>query len=342
MLFYTKSVIDPVVSKVTSGIIFFLFLSCISFAQKNQKKQIQEADLLFFQKQYREAGIAYSKLYDKSKDRSLLLKIGDSYFSEQNYIQSQKYYHDYFGDTLFENIPQFGNYAKSAKMNGNIPLVVKLNKVMYEKTQDQNAKLIYETYRLYTDSLAYTRSYDLDSNYCCVVLDATYAIDTLAAPLFYLWDFGEGITKEGVSVENCFPKAGEYTVVLSVMDRQTGYTRKNDTTLSIVLEEQPVKFVSPKIGRRYFYLDFDASNINLPAYDIIEYIWDMGTGETTTGKKIKYKFNESADYKVRLTLLAKNIFNHKLELFSAYRTVEVRENYEMPSKKYSDDRNNAK
>lgn len=342
MPFYIKPAIDFTASKISGGILFFLFLSCLSFAQKKQKKQIQEADLLFFQKQYREAGIAYSKIYDKSKDRSLLLKIGDSYFSEQNYIQSQKLYHDYFGDTLFENIPQYGNYAKSAKMNGNIPLVVKLNKVLYEKTQDQSAKMMYDTYRLYTDSLAYIRSFDLDSNYCCMVLDAYSAVDTLAAPLFYLWDFGEGNTKEGISVENCFPKAGEYKVVLSVMDRQTGYTRKNDTTLSIVLEEQPVQFVSPKIGRRYFYLDFDASSINLPAYEIIEYIWDMGTGETTTGKKIKYKFNESAFYKVRLTLLAKNIFNHQLQLFSAYRTLEVRENYEMPSKKFSDDRDKAK
>lgn len=308
----------------------------------SQKKEIQEADLLFTQKMYREASISYQKIYDKTKDRKMLLKLGDCSFSIENYLQAQKYYGDYFKDTLFENIPQYLNYAKSAKMNGNIPLVVKLNKQIYEKTEDQSAKKIYDTYRLYTDSLRFIRSYDLDSNYCCIVLDATAAIDTLAVPLFYLWDFGDGKTKEGISVENCFAKAGEYNVVLSVMDRQTGYTRKNDTTLSIVLEEQPVKFISPKIGRRYFFLDFDASQIILPAHEIIEYIWDMGTGETTTGKKVKYKFSESADYTVRLTLLAKNIFDHHVELFSAYRTVSIKENYEMPSKKFSDDLDKAK
>jgi len=328
--------------KAIIWVFFFVLISISSFAQKKQKKQLENADLLFYQKQYREAGIAYLKIYEKNKDRSLLLKIGDSYFSEKNYIQSQKYYTTYFGDTLYEDIPQYRNYAISAKENGNIPLVVRLNKVIYEKTQDQNARTIYENYRLYTDSLSFVRSYDLDSNYFCIALDATYAIDSLAAPLFYLWDFGEGKTKEGISVENCFQSAGEYKVVLSVMDRQTGYTRKNDTTLTILLEEQPVKFISPKIGRRYFFLDFDASQISLPAYQIIDYIWDMGTGETLTGKKIKYKFNESANYTVRLTLLTKNIFSQKRELFTAYRTISVRENYEMPSKKFSDDRDKAK
>lgn len=326
-----------------SVILFVAFLFFFSFsasAQKNQKKKVQEADLLFYQKQYREAGIAYFNIYakSKSKDSSLLLKIGDCYFYDQNYLQSQKYYNDYFGDTLYKNVPQYLNFATSAKMNGNIPLVVKLNKTIYEKTQDQGAKTIYESYRLYTDSLRFIKSYDLDSNYSCIVLDASYAIDTLAAPLFYLWDFGNGKIREGIRVENCFPGPGEYKVELSIMDRQTGYTKKNDTTLTILLEDQPVKYTSPSIGRKYFLLDFDASQINLPGYEIVEYIWDMGNGETKTGKKIKYKYNESADYTVRLSLLTKNIFNHKFELLSAYRTISVRENYEMPSKKFSDDR----
>lgn len=323
---------------------FFVLLVLFLLANNGlaQKKELKQADLLFAQKNYREASIAYAKIFEKTKDSTLLLKQGDCYFSMQNYLMAQNYYGSFFTDSVFVNSPQYFNYAYCAKMTGNVPLLVTLNKKIYQNTQDVSAKSLYDVYALYTDSLAFVRSYDLDSSYTCIALDASAAIDTMAVPLFYLWDFGEGQTKEGVSVDHCFPKPGTYEVVLSIMDRQTGYTKKNDTTLSIVIDDQPVKFLAPKIGRRYFYLDFDASNISLPAYTIVDHVWDLGTGETSTGKKIKYKYNEAGDYRLRLTLIAENVYSKKRELFSAYKTISIRENYEMPSKKFSDDLEKAK
>jgi hypothetical protein len=119
----------------------FFVISISSFAQKI-KKHFENADFLFYQKQFREVGIAYLKMHERNKNRSLLLKIVDSYFSEKNHIQSQRYYNTYFGDSLYENISQYLNYSISVEENGNLPLVVRLNKVIEEKTLDQNAKTI--------------------------------------------------------------------------------------------------------------------------------------------------------------------------------------------------------
>lgn len=314
-----------------------LILTAISFSGAAQKKALKEADMLFLQKKYAEAAISYSKIYTKKKDSTLLLKIADSYFSYQNYNQALSHYQRYFKDTTFRSVPQFSNYAVSAEKTGNIRLMVKLFKEIYANTQDISASERVNHYSLYTDSLSYIRSYDLDSNYCCVVVDAKSSIDSLAVPLFYIWDFGNGVTKEGIRVENCFPKAGTYTVVLNIMDSKTGYIKKNDTTLVIDVEEPPLHFKAPSGGRRYFFLDFDATQCSIPAYQITDYIWEMGNGETVLGKNIKYKYLESGEYTVRLTVIAKNIFSKGSELFSAYKTVSIKENYEEPSKTFADD-----
>jgi len=59
-------------------------------------------------------------------------------------------------------------------------------------------------------------------------------------------------------------------------------------------------------------------------------------------KTLKYKYNVSGEYTLRLSLIAENIFTHRRELFSAYKTISIRENYEEPSKTFADEMDKSK
>lgn len=321
-------------------LIFFLVLTCL--AAHSQKDLILQADNLFKEKRYGEAIPVYTKLYDKNKDRATLLKIADCNYLNENYPQAQKFYAQYFRDSVYENIPQFSNYANSSKITGKIPLAVKLYQKLYEITQNDSAKANYELYKYYLDNIQYTKVYDLDADYNCITLDATESADSAAAPLFYLWDFGNGETKEGMVIEHCFEKSGENKVVLNIRDVATGLVKVNDTTLSVFIDSPPVQFSAPKIGRRYFYLDFDASQVDISGYNIVDYLWDMDNGELLHGKKIKFRYNESTDYHVKLTVICQSKYTTNKELFSSTKKIEIRENYEMPSKTFSNSLNESK
>ncbi|PBQ31882.1 hypothetical protein CNR22_08910 [Sphingobacteriaceae bacterium] len=316
------------------------FYGVLSFSQK---EVLAKADKLFEEKRYGEAIPIYDKLYEKKKDRTVLLKLADANFLNENYIPAQRYYAEYFRDSIYENIPQFTNYAKSSKESGKIKLALKLYQKLSDITQDAAAKDILETYTLYADSSAYVRSFDLDSNYKCVTIDAAASLDTLAAPMFYNWEFDDGTSAEGLNIEHCFEQEGLHKVVLNITDKTTGLIRQRDTMLVIDLEKLPVKFKAPKTAKRYFYVDFDASETQLPGYDILDYLWDMdNNGDISSGKKVKYKYNNGRDYQVRLVVIAKNKITGKRELFSANKKIAIVENYEMPSKTFSDSLNGAK
>ncbi|MEN3009792.1 MAG: PKD domain-containing protein, partial [Candidatus Bipolaricaulaceae bacterium] len=51
-----------------------------------------------------------------------------------------------------------------------------------------------------------------------VAFDASPSSDPDGDPLRYLWDFGDGRTGEGKLVQHAYTKAGEYVVVLTVVD----------------------------------------------------------------------------------------------------------------------------
>jgi len=324
--------------KVVIALIFFVCASS-GFSQKDL---LQQADKLVAEKRYGEAIPLYDKVYEKKKDRSLLLKMADANFLNDNYPQAQKQYAEYFQDSVYEHIPQFTNYAKSAKLSGKIALAVSLYQKLYSVTQDSLAKETVAIYKLYVDSAKMARSYDLDSNFKCVSIDASESIDTLASPMYYIWEFDDGKTTEGTKIEHCFTTEGEHSAILNITDKRSGMVRQRDTMLVIYVEPLPVKFSAPKKGRRYFFIDFDASATDIAGYEILDYVWDMDNGETNNGKKIKYKYNDSRDYWVRLTVIAKNKTTGRNELFSANKKIEILENYEMPNKKFSDSLNGAK
>lgn len=319
-----------------------LLLCMASLAGLSQKSLLSQAEKLFQEKRYNEAIPLYDKVYEKKKDRQVLLKLADANYLNENYPRAQKYYAEYFRDTVYENIPQFSNYAHSSKASGKISLAVALYTKMYENSLDTTAKSMAAIYKLYVDSGALTRSYSLDSNYNCVLIDASESLDTLAAPMFYQWEFDDGSTAEGLKTEHCFDSEGDHRVVLNIVDKETGYVRHRDTLLLVQIEKLPVRFKAPGKGRRYFFLDFEAEPPLLPDHEVIDYLWEMDNGDICSGARIRYQYNNSRDYLVKLFVIARHSGSGQIQLFSANRLIEVLENYETPSKKFSDALNEAK
>lgn len=311
---------------------------------KAQKKDLERANTLFYEKRYGEAYWLYKSVYQKQKkkDSGVLLKMADCNYLNNNFEVARDYYSQYFSDTLYIGIDQFGNYANAAKKTGRVKLAAKLYQKLYENKQDADAKSNFELYRFYTDSIQTLKSYNLDSNYNCIVLDASESIDLEAQPLVYVWGFEDGVFTEGETVEHCFTKLGENKISLSVRDKKNGIVRQNDTTISVFIDSPPVIFNAPKQAKQYLAVDFDAEGTQVKNNEILEYIWDLGNNETARGKKIKYIYRNKGIYNVKLTIIAEDISTKARKLHSSCRSIEIVDIYSTPNKTFSDKLNEAK
>jgi hypothetical protein len=323
--------------------VFVLLCSIFNFSGRAQKKSIAEADQLYKDKQYGLALGSYIKAYEKNKDRSLLLKMGDCSYLGENYISAQQYYQAYFKDSVYEHIPQYANYAKSCKNNGDLKKSVRLyKKIAQINPEDTSARRNIETYGFYLDSVGLVFAFDLDLNYSCIDLDASESLDSTAAPMNYIWKFEDGTEKEGIKFEHCFPKSGEHKIVLNIRDKATGLVKQNDTTLTVSVLSPPVSFTAPENAKQYFYITFDASGTELYGYDILDYVWDMDNGEYAFGKKIKYKYNNLGDYNVKLTLVLRDKYSREKKLYASHKKIVIGNNYAVPSKTFSETMNESK
>lgn len=65
-----------------------------------------------------------------------------------------------------------------------------------------------------------------------VSLDATASYDLNNSPLSYAWDFGDGSTATGITINHTYTKAGTYTLTLTV--RSATGTRRINKVLTVV------------------------------------------------------------------------------------------------------------
>ena len=203
-----------------------------------QKKDLAEADKLYAQGAYGQALTHYMKAYERKKDRQTLLKLADCSYLSSNYVSARNYYKDYFKDTVYEHIPQYINYAKTCKYNGDLKKAVKLYKKIAEiNPSDTAAKSFTDLYGFYLDSASTFFAFDLDMDYNCIDLDASESVDSSAAPVFYLWRFDDGTEKEGIKFEHCFDKGGDHKVTLSIRDKATVFKRRERTALCSLVKQ---------------------------------------------------------------------------------------------------------
>ena len=116
------------------------------------------------------------------------------------------------------------------------------------------------------------------------------------------WDFGDGSTATGESVQHTYSEDGSYTVVLTVTDDQQASDQYDrDITVSVTpTNERPQAEFSRSCDE--LSCRFDGSLSNDPDGEIVEWAWDLGDGSQASGRSIDHDYAKDGDYTVRLVV----------------------------------------
>jgi cyclophilin family peptidyl-prolyl cis-trans isomerase/chitodextrinase len=116
----------------------------------------------------------------------------------------------------------------------------------------------------------------------------------------YSWDFGDGSTGNGMTLEHGFSVGGIYPVQLTVTDNRGG----TDTfSLNAAVTIPPVAsftFSVDPIDLRT--VTFDASSSNDPDGSIISFAWTFGDRQTGNGMQITHTYSNPGTFQVVLTV----------------------------------------
>jgi len=139
-----------------------------------------------------------------------------------------------------------------------------------------------------------------------VSFNASNSSDSDGSITSYAWDFKDGGTGTGETINHTFSSIGSYTVELTVTDNK-GAT---DSIIKIInitetLNQSPTaRFTAdPTSGVVSLEVAFNASSSSDSDGSIINYSWDFKDGETGTGETISHTFNSIGSYTVELTVI---------------------------------------
>jgi hypothetical protein len=122
--------------------------------------------------------------------------------------------------------------------------------------------------------------------------------------LFYIWDFGDGITQKcGSSVSHSYVKAGKYTVSVSIDNQPDSYYPLEIREFQVQVNSAPIAKIGQKlVGQPNADSVFDASDSSDPDGDSLTYKWDFGDGATAEGEKTTHCYTRPGRYTVTLTV----------------------------------------
>ncbi len=119
----------------------------------------------------------------------------------------------------------------------------------------------------------------------------------------YAWDFGDGSTDTGASVDHTFIDKGNYSVTLTVSDSSGAVGKITHNVQVLNHAPHPQFTVSPYIPQRQTVTTFDASE----SYDedgyIVDWQWSFGDGTSGTGETADHIYDLAGTYTVRLTVI---------------------------------------
>ncbi len=135
-----------------------------------------------------------------------------------------------------------------------------------------------------------------------LALDA-YATDVLSDTLTYTWDFGDGTTGTGDSVNHVFTDDGSFQVTVTVTDDDGGSTTFTDTA-TITNVAPTVVVTGPTTGDEGALLSFTATGSDAGADDVatLTYAWDWGDGATGTGAVADNVYGDNGTWTITVTV----------------------------------------
>jgi len=143
----------------------------------------------------------------------------------------------------------------------------------------------------------------------------------------YSWNFGDGSTGTGVTLNHTYSNVGTYTVVLTVTDSngKKGYDSKNikvEKAPSAVINTTPTAVNGIVSGNFPFTVYFDAYESTSES-GIVSYAWSFGDGSTATGITTNHTYSTSGTYIVYLTITDSNGYEAYDSVIVSEPTVEA-------------------
>ena len=135
-----------------------------------------------------------------------------------------------------------------------------------------------------------------------IYFDASGSYDPDGTIVSYLWDFGDGTTSRGVTVNHSYTDNGTYKVTLTVTDDDgaVGSTQATKT----VLNRPPVASFTENATTVLAgeVIHFNASTSYDQGGSIVSYLWDFGDSTTGTGVAVDHSYADNGTYIVTLTI----------------------------------------
>jgi len=135
-----------------------------------------------------------------------------------------------------------------------------------------------------------------------VEFDASGSTDPDGKITQYLWDMGDGVSKQGVKITHTYTSPGSYKPQLTVID-DSGVS--NDTAavkMSVRVNHPPVPQPGDNRVVNTSIVRFDASASTDEDDEIIAYAWDFGDNHTAEGVKTSHVYAIPGKYTVTLTV----------------------------------------
>ena len=134
-----------------------------------------------------------------------------------------------------------------------------------------------------------------------VTFDASASRDGDGSISTYAWDFGNGATGAGRTVEHTYEDSGAFEVSLTVTDDDSAQA---SATNEVVVNVPPSARIlaDPVDGVAPVTVSFDASESSDSDGDIASYEWEVGDNAPTSGAMLEYTFEEPGVHAVRLTV----------------------------------------
>jgi len=139
-----------------------------------------------------------------------------------------------------------------------------------------------------------------------ISFNASNSSDSDGSIVSYTWDFKDGYTGNGVTVNHTFSSIGSYNVLLTVTDGKgaTDTTTKNITITETLSNQSPIASftATPTSGVAPLAVSFNASSSSDSDGSITSYAWDFKDGYTGNGVTVNHTFNSTGSYNVELTV----------------------------------------
>ena len=116
----------------------------------------------------------------------------------------------------------------------------------------------------------------------------------------YAWDFGDGSTGTGATVDHTFTSGGSKTVTLTVTDDGGATATATRTVTAVAPNQAPTASFTAAADGLVAHLDATASKD--PDGTVKTYAWDFGDGTTGTGATVDHTYSAAGSKTVTLTV----------------------------------------